>query len=144
MVKTRKTKLELNKVRNEIRRYLTVGATTTKIKEYLKIADRTFDWHMHAIYEEDKKLLTRERSEMLSSSILQTKDRLLRIIENCERIAHDDNTSARDKLEAERLKKETSIDLIRLLRDSPTQIMLEYEHDEGSKPTNVREQLSAD
>ena len=144
MVKTRKTKLELNKVRNEIRRYLTLGATTTKIKEYLKIADRTFDWHMHAIYEEDKKLLVRERTEMLSSTILQTRDRLLRTIENCERIAHDDNTSNKDKLEAERLKKETSIDLIRLLRDSPTQVMLEYEHDEGSKPTNVREQLSAD
>ena len=37
-----------------------------------------------------------------------------------------------------------SLDLIRLLRDSPTQVMLENEHDEGSKPTNVREQLSAD
>ena len=143
-MKQRKNKIELAKVRNEIRRYLTLGVTPAKIKEYLKVADRTFNWHIHAIYEEDKKLLTRERTEMLSSSILQTRDRLLRTIENCERIAHDDNTPNRDKLEAERLKKETSIDLIRLLRDSPTQVMLENEHDEGSKPTNVREQLSAD
>ena len=140
----RKNKVELANVRNEIRRYLALGVTPTKIKEYMKMAERTFNWHIHAIYEEDKTLLTRERTEMLSSSILQTRDRLLRTIENCERIAHDDNTPNRDKLEAERLKKETSIDLIRLLRDSPTQIMLEYEHDEGSKPTNVREQLSAD
>ena len=109
----RKNKVELSKVRNEIRRYLTLGVTPIKIKEYMKMAERTFNWHIHAIYDEDK-------------------------------IAHDDNTSNKDKLEAERLKKETSIDLIRLLRDSPTQVMLEYEHDEGSKPTNVREQLSAD
>ena len=141
-MKTRKTKIELNKVRNEIRRYLTLGATTTKIKEYLKLADRTFDRHLQAIYEEDKKTLVKERSDLLSTTILQTKDRLLRIIENCERIAHDDNTSARDKLEAERLKKETSIALIRLLRDAPTQIMIDYEHNTESKPTNVREQLS--
>ena len=140
----RKNKVELSKVRNEIRRYLTLGVTPIKIKEYMKKAERTFNWHIHAIYDEDKTLLTKERTEMLSSSILQTRDRLLRTIENCERIAHDDNTSNKDKLEAERLKKETSIDLIRLLRDSPTQVMLEYEHDEGSKPTNVREQLSAD
>ncbi len=140
----RKNKVELSKVRNEIRRYLTLGVTPIKIKEYMKMAERTFNWHIHAIYDEDKTLLTKERTEMLSSSILQTRDRLLRTIENCERIAHDDNTSNKDKLEAERLKKETSIDLIRLLRDSPTQVMLEYEHDEGSKPTNVREQLSAD
>ena len=140
----RKNKVELSKVRNEIRRYLTLGVTPIKIKEYMKMAERTFNWHIHAIYDEDKTLLTKERTEMLSSSILQTRDRLLRTIENCERIAHDDNTSNKDKLEAERLKKETSIDLIRLLRDSPPQVMLEYEHDEGSKPTNVREQLSAD
>ena len=126
----RKNKVELSKVRNEIRRYLTLGVTPIKIKEYMKMAERTFNWHIHAIYDEDKTLLTKERTEMLSSSILQTRDRLLRTIENCERIAHDDNTSNKDKLEAERLKKETSIDLIRLLRDSPTQVMLEYEHDE--------------
>ena len=141
MSKKRKTRQELDAVRNEIRRFFTIGSTPTEIKQHLKMADRTFAWHMSAIYAQDKMILQKESTELLATEILLTKDRLLRTIRICELISNANETSARDKLEAEALKKETSIDLIRLLRDAPTQIMLEHGHDGQGIKANVSGQL---
>jgi len=140
-VNKRKTKQELVKIRNEIRRYFTIGSTPTEIKQHLNMADRTFNWHLHAIYEEDRKYLQREQSELIATEILQTKDRLLRTIRQCELIANNDETSARDKLEAEALKKETSIDLIRLLRDAPTKLIVQDGLTRQNVKTDVSRQL---
>ena len=141
MAKKRNTKQELEAIRNEIRRYFTIGSTPTEIKEFLKLADRTFAWHCHAIYEQDKITLQAERNDLIATEILLTKDRLLRTIRQCELIANDANTAVRDKLEAEALKKETSIDLIRLLRDAPTQLMRKHGLDGTNVKTNVSGQL---
>ena len=140
-MKKRKTKQELDAVRNEIRRFFTIGSTPTEIKQHLKMADRTFAWHMSAIYAQDKMILQKESTELLATEILLTKDRLLRTIRICELISNANETSARDKLEAEALKKETSIDLIRLLRDAPTRIMLEYGHNGQSIKADVSGEL---
>ena len=140
-MKKRKTKQELDTVRNEIRRFFTIGSTPTEIKQHLKMADRTFAWHMSAIYAQDKMILQKESTELLATEILLTKDRLLRTIRICELISNANETSARDKLEAEALKKETSIDLIRLLRDAPTRIMLEHGHNGQSIKANVSGEL---
>jgi len=140
-MKKRKTKQELDTVRNEIRRFFTIGSTPTEIKQHLKMADRTFAWHMSAIYAQDKMILQKESTELLATEILLTKDRLLRTIRICELISNANETSARDKLEAEALKKETSIDLIRLLRDAPTRIMLEYGHNGQSIKADVSGEL---
>ena len=141
MSKKRKTRQELDAVRNEIRRFFTIGSTPTEIKQHLKMADRTFAWHMSAIYAQDKMILQKESTELLATEILLTKDRLLRTIRICELISNANETSARDKLEAEALKKETSIDLIRLLRDAPTRTMLEHGHDGQGIKANVSGQL---
>ena len=141
MSKKRKTRQELDAVRNEIRRFFTIGSTPTEIKQHLKMADRTFAWHMSAIYAQDKMILQKESTELLATEILLTKDRLLRTIRICELISNANETSERDKLEAEALKKETSIDLIRLLRDAPTRIMLEYGHNGQSIKANVSGEL---
>ena len=141
MSKKRKTRQELDAVRNEIRRFFTIGSTPTEIKQHLKMADRTFAWHMSAIYAQDKMILQKESTELLATEILLTKDRLLRTIRICELISNANETSARDKLEAEALKKETSIDLIRLLRDAPTRIMLEHGHNGQSIKANVSGEL---
>jgi hypothetical protein len=140
-MKKRKTKQELDAVRNEIRRFFTIGSTPTEIKQHLKMADRTFAWHMSAIYAQDKMILQKESTELLATEILLTKDRLLRTIRICELISNANETSARDKLEAEALKKETSIDLIRLLRDAPTRIMLEHGHNGQSIKADVSGEL---
>jgi len=140
-MKKRKTKQELDAVRNEIRRFFTIGSTPTEIKQHLKMADRTFAWHMSAIYAQDKMILQKESNELLATEILLTKDRLLRTIRICELISNANETSARDKLEAEALKKETSIDLIRLLRDAPTRIMLEHGYNGQSIKANVSGEL---
>ena len=141
LVKKRKTKQQLDTVRNEIRRYFTIGSTPTEIKQHLNMADRTFTWHMSAIYAQDRMILQKESTELLATEILLTKDRLLRTIRTCELISNANETSARDKLEAEALKKETSIDLIRLLRDAPTQIMLEHGLDGQNDKANVSAEL---
>ena len=143
MARKRKTKQELDIVRNEIRRYYTIGSTATEIKQHLKMADRTFAWHMHEIYEQDKKALELERNDLLATEILLTKDRLLRTIRQCELIANHNDTPVREKLEAESLKKETSIDLIRLLRDAPTQILRIHGLDGQNAEANVSRQLPA-
>ena len=108
-MKKRKTKQELDTVRNEIRRFFTIGSTPTEIKQHLKMADRTFAWHMSAIYAQDKMILQKESNELLATEILLTKDRLLRTIRICELISNANETSARDKLEAEALKKDAQI-----------------------------------
>jgi len=138
LAKKRNTKQELEAVRNEIRRYFTIGSTPTEIKQHLNMADRTFAWHCHEIYEQDKITLQAERNDLIATEILLTKDRLLRTIRQCELIANDANTAVRDKLEAEALKKETSIDLIRLLRDAPTQLLRKH----GLDGTNVKTYVS--
>ena len=74
MSKKRKTRQELDAVRNEIRRFFTIGSTPTEIKQHLKMADRTFAWHMSAIYAQDKMILQKESTELLATEILLTKD----------------------------------------------------------------------
>ena len=104
MAKKRNTKQELEAVRNEIRRYFTIGSTPTEIKQHLNMADRTFAWHCHEIYEQDKITLQAERNDLIATEILLTKDRLLRTIRQCELIANDANKAVRDKLEAEAME----------------------------------------
>ena len=127
----KKTKMELAKVRVEIRRLISLGLTKPEILKHMEMADSTFRWHLTNIYAEDKKQLQQESSQYLESEILWARERLQRTIHTCEEIANDTTGQhdAKDRLEAERLKVETTIDLIRLLRDGPH---LLHNEEEGS------------
>ena len=133
----KKTKMELAKVRIEIRRLISLGLTKPEILKHMEMADSTFRWHLTNIYAEDKKQLQQESSQYLESEILWARERLQRTIHTCEEIANDTRVDAKDKLEAERLKVETTIDLIRLLRDGPHFINNEERPDNEAQRTNV-------
>ena len=133
----KKTKMELAKVRVEIRRLISLGLTKPEILKHMEMADSTFRWHLTNIYAEDKKQLQQESSQYLESEILWARERLQRTIHTCEEIANDTRVDAKDKLEAERLKVETTIDLIRLLRDGPHFINNEERLDNEAQRTNV-------
>ena len=133
----KKTKMELAKVRIEIRRLISLGLTKPEILKHMEMADSTFRWHLTNIYAEDKKQLQQESSQYLESEILWARERLQRTIHTCEEIANDTRVDAKDKLEAERLKVETTIDLIRLLRDGPHFINNEERLDNEAQRTNV-------
>ena len=133
----KKTKMELAKVRVEIRRLISLGLTKPEILKHMEMADSTFRWHLTNIYAEDKKQLQQESSQYLESEILWARERLQRTIHTCEEIANDTRVDAKDKLEAERLKVETTIDLIRLLRDGPHFINNEERPDNEAQRTNV-------
>ena len=135
----KKTKMELAKVRIEIRRLISLGLTKPEILQHMEMADSTYRWHLTNIYAEDKKQLQQESSQYLESEILWARERLQRTIHTCEEIANDKTGrhDAKDRLEAERLKVETTIDLIRLLRDGPHFIHNEEGSDNKAERTFI-------
>ena len=134
-MKKRNTRLELGEIRNKIRRLIGAGATPNDIQQTLTMPESTFYWHMSAIYQEDKKILEKEATEYLHHEILVAKERLQRGIQTCETIANDKNQQARDRIEAERLKKELTINIVQLMRDGPSQVI--GEHNRGDKQESI-------
>jgi hypothetical protein len=70
----------------------------------------------------DRQILAEKCSNQLSSEVRILEDRLLRTIENCESIARNTQIDAKERLDAERLKIDCSIAIVRLLREGPNSI----------------------
>ena len=118
----KRTKQEMEAVKTEIRRYLVVGATNEDIIRHLSLPKTNYYYYLNQIEKEDKLHNQKQREEKLDHEIALTKDRLLSTIKTCQDIIQSDNSTVREKLEAERLKSETSIDIIRLIRDGVTSV----------------------
>jgi predicted transcriptional regulator len=115
----RKTKDQIIYKLSEIRRQMLDGATNTEIMSNLNIPQRTFYRYMHKIYEEDKLELAKENNKTLVTHIFLHRDRLLYTLQNCSSIASDTNYSVKDRIEAERLKVDVSLDLLKLASEGP-------------------------
>jgi hypothetical protein len=115
----RRTKDQIIYKLSEIRRQMLDGATNTKIMSNLSIPQRTFYRYMHKIYEEDKAELAKENNKTLVTHIFLHRDRLLYALQNCTSIATDTNYSVKDRIEAERLKVDVSLDLLKLASEGP-------------------------
>ena len=115
----RRTKNQILHQLSEIRRQMLDGATNTKIMSNLSIPQRTFYRYMHKIYEEDKAELAKENNKTLVTHIFLHRDRLLYALQNCTSIATDTNYSVKDRIEAERLKVDVSLDLLKLASEGP-------------------------
>jgi len=133
-MRKRSTRIELAEIRNKIRRLIGAGATSNEIEQSLTMPNSTLRWHMSIIYQEDKKILEKEATEYLHHEILIAKERLQRGIQTCETIANDKNQQARDRIEAERLKKELTINIVQLMRDGPSQVIGEYNRGDKQEP----------
>ena len=110
----RKTREQLTLKLTSIRNMMLDGATNTKIMSALNIPQRTFYRYMDKIYQEDRIELAKKNKQTLATHILLLRERLLQSIRNCQNIALDPKVSARDRIEAERLKLETSIAIVKL------------------------------
>ncbi len=118
----KRTKQEMEAVKVEIRRYLVAGATNDNIMRHLGLPKTNFYYYLSQIEKEDKKHNIKLREEKLEHEIVLTKERLLGTIQTCQNIIQNEKTTVKEKLEAERLKAETSIDIIRLIRDGVTSV----------------------
>jgi hypothetical protein len=90
------------------------GATNTRIMTTLNLPQRTFYRYMDKIYQEDRIELAKKNRETLATHILFLRERLVQSIKNCQNIALDPKVSAKDRIEAERLKLEASIAITKL------------------------------
>lgn len=117
-MRKRKTQEELDKIVNEIRRYLTVGTSYSDIMNHLQIPSSTFYYYLNMISQEDKKALRNLKNKMLDHETIVCKNRLENTLYKCEQVFADNNSTAKDRIEAIRLKSQIIIDILRLVRDS--------------------------
>src|SRR6476619_5709122 len=110
----RRTRDQILHQLSEIRRQMLEGATNAEIMSKLNIPQRTFYRYMHKIYEEDRVELAKENNKTLVTHIFLHRDRLLYTLQNCTSIATDPKYSVKDRIEAERLKVDASLDLLKL------------------------------
>ena len=102
---------------------------------HLDLTRDNYDWHMSQIYKEDKEQLQKTRAELIEHEILNTKARLESSIATCDSIATTQDNEPKDRLEAEKLKSEISVNIIRLLVDGPQILGIEYSG--GPEKTDV-------
>jgi hypothetical protein len=112
--KIRKTREQLTLKLTSIRNMMLDGATNTKIMSTLNMPQRTFYRYMDKIYQEDRIELAKKNKQTLATHILFLRERLMQSIRNCQDIALDPKVSAKDRIQAERLKLETSIAIVKL------------------------------
>jgi hypothetical protein len=130
--KHRKTKDQILYQLSEIRRQMLGGATNGEIMKNLNIPQRTFYRYMHRIYEEDKVELAKENNKTLVTHIFLHRDRLLYTLQNCTSIATDPKYSIKDRIEAERLKVDVSLDLLKLASEGPMMAQIKHYRDRQS------------
>jgi predicted transcriptional regulator len=115
----RRTKDQIIYKLSEIRRQMLNGATNSDIMSNLNLPERTFYRYMHKIYEEDKAELAKENNKTLVTHIFLHRDRLLYTLQNSSSIATDTSYSVKDRIKAERLKVDVSLDLLKLASEGP-------------------------
>jgi len=132
--KIRNTREQLTLKLSSIRSMMLDGATNTNIMTALKIPQRTFYRYMDKIYQEDRIELAKKNRETLATHILFLRERLVQSIKNCQNIALDPKVSAKDRIEAERLKIDASIAITKLEVEGTTLTQVkEYRHQDNCR-----------
>jgi hypothetical protein len=103
-----------------IRQLRSQGASDERIMEEMKLSHGGYWRRVKRMNQIDRQIMAEKCSTQLSSEVRILESRLHRAIENCESIARDSHIDAKARLEAERLKVECSIAIIRLLREGPS------------------------
>ena len=102
-----------------IRQLRSQGASDSQIMEDMKLSHGGYWRRVKRMNQIDRKVLEDKYGNQLSSEAMILESRLLRTIENCESIARDTQINAKERIDAERLKIDCSVAIIRLLRDGP-------------------------
>jgi hypothetical protein len=131
----KRTQAEVDSLTNEIRRYLTIGTSYPEIINHLKIPSSTFYYYLNKIAKEDKKALKHLKNKMLDHETIVCKNRLESTLYKCEQIFADTNSTAKERIEAVRLKSQITIDILRIIRDSD----IDGESDRKIQQTNSKQ-----
>jgi hypothetical protein len=119
-IRSRNTRESLAIKLSSIRHMMLDGANNSEIMAALDIPQRTFYRYMDKIYKEDRIELANKNKETLATHILLLRERLMQSIKNCQNIALDSTVSAKERIEAERLKIDASVAIARLEREGTT------------------------
>jgi orotate phosphoribosyltransferase-like protein len=102
-----------------IRQLRSQGASDAQIMDEMKLSHGAYWRRVKCLKEIDRQIMHEKFSSQLPSEIRILEDRLLRTIQNCESIANDKNVDPMACLDAERLKIDWSIIMVRIFREGP-------------------------
>ena len=123
--KSRRNQLETSQLRNEMRRLKQMGETSERIMLLFKLDRDNYDYHMSQIYIEDKKQLKQYSTRLMANELLTCKARMERSISTLEDIARNKSNKPDERNNAEKLKSEISINIVRLMSEGPALLGLE-------------------
>ena len=128
----RPSKIQLAAILRKIRHLLAEGYTNKEIIETLQLEERTFYRYMKRIYAQDKAYFEKQDNESIATEIRLAKERTLKSLRRYDAIAADESLSAFERMEAERLRGDIVIALVKIELEGP-RIMYEtsrrlYDH----------------
>jgi predicted nucleic acid-binding Zn-ribbon protein len=103
----------------KIRELRSQGVSDEQIMNQMKLSHGAYWRRVKRLKEIDRQILHEKFSSQLPSEIRILEDRLLRTIQNCENIANDQSKDPMARLDAERLKIDCSIIMVRIFREGP-------------------------
>jgi DNA-binding CsgD family transcriptional regulator len=115
----RPSKIELAATLRKIRYLLAEGYTNKEILEMLQIEERTFYRYMKRIYAQDKAYFEKQDNESIATEIRLAKERTLKSLKRYDAIAADESLSAVERMEAERLRGDIVIALVKIEIEGP-------------------------
>jgi DNA-binding CsgD family transcriptional regulator len=115
----RPSKVELAATLRKIRLLLAEGYTNKEIIEMLQLEERTFYRYMKRIYAQDKAYFEKQDNEAIATEIRLAKERTLKSLRRYDAIAADESLSAVERMEAERLRGDIVIALVKIEMEGP-------------------------
>ncbi len=115
----RPSKIQLQATLRKIRHLLAEGYTNREIIETLQLEERTFYRYMKKIYEQDKAYFEKQDNESIATEIRLAKERTLKSLSRLDAIASDESLSAAERMEAERLRGDIVIALVKIELEGP-------------------------
>jgi IS30 family transposase len=115
----RPSKIELPATLRKIRHLLAEGYTNREIIEMLQLEERTFYRYMKRIYAQDKAYFEKLDNEAIATEIRLAKERTLKSLRRYDAIAADESLSAAERMEAERLRGDIVIALVKIEIEGP-------------------------
>jgi hypothetical protein len=115
----RPSKIQLAAILRKIRHLLAEGYTNKEIIETLQLEERTFYRYMKRIYAQDKAYFEKQDNEAIATEIRLAKERTLKSLRRYDAIAADESLSAVERMEAERLRGDIVIALVKIEMEGP-------------------------
>lgn len=126
----KKTAYEVLLQMGEIKRLQAMGHSDQEIIKEMRLRRATYYHYSQKIFRQERSELAKHASGDIAHEIMLLKERLVRTLRNCESIATNETMTPYIRLEAERLKVETAVNILRLMIECPYVIETKNGNDE--------------